>query len=75
MNNPYSTIAELPDFDIEFPDDFIEESISQEDLDRADRILDTYADDSTVGFDSYDEWVEEMEDRHGFAEIEEDWAV
>ena len=73
MNTPFSTIEELPDFDIEFPDDFIEESISQEDLDRADRILDTY--DSTVGFDSFDEWVEEMDDRRDFVEVEEDWAV
>ncbi len=73
MNTPFSTIEELPDFDIEFPDDFIEESISQEDLDRADRILDTY--DSTVGFDSFDEWVEEMDDRRDFVEVEEDWAL
>ena len=73
MNTPFSTIEELPDFDIEFPDDFIEASISQEDLDRADRILDTY--DSTVGFDSFDEWVEEMDDRRDFVEVEEDWAL
>ena len=73
MNTPFSTVEELPDFDIEFPDDFIEESISQEDLDRADRILDTY--DSTVGFDSFDEWVEEMDDRRDFVEVEEDWAL
>tara|TARA_Y100000389_G_scaffold193628_1_gene222593 strand:- start:1125 stop:1319 length:195 start_codon:yes stop_codon:yes gene_type:complete len=41
MNTPFSTIEELPDFDIEFPDDYIEETgPTEEDMARADRILD-----------------------------------
>lgn len=32
-------------------------------------------DDTTIGFESCDDWIAEMEDRYGMAEIEEDWAM
>ena len=74
MNFPHSTIAELPDFDIEFPDEYIDELLNdseptEEELKRADRILDM--DDSTVGFDSFEEW----QGRESVEYIEVDWAL
>ena len=70
MNFPHSTILELPDFDIEFPDEYIDDSEPTEaELKRADRILGM--DDSTVGFESYDEW----QGRESLEYIEEDWAL
>lgn len=74
MNFPHSTIVELPDFDIEFPDEYIDEFLNdseptEAELKRADRILDM--DDSTVGFQSYDEW----QGRESLEYIEEDWAL
>ena len=74
MNFPHSTIVELPDFDIEFPDEYIDEFLNdreptEAELKRADRILGM--DDSTVGYESYDEW----QGRESLEYIEEDWAL
>ncbi len=67
MSNPYSTVEELPDFDIEFPDDFIDGlTPTEEDMARADRILNLDNCDCFYCSDTENESIDEYQ---------EDWAV
>ena len=67
MSNPYSTVEELPDFDIEFPDDYIDTiAPTEEDMARADRILNLDNCDCFYCSDTENESIDEYQ---------EDWAV
>ena len=72
MNNPYSTIEDLPDFDIEFPDDFVDGlTPTEEDMARADRILGT----TTLIINDCDCFYCSDTENESIDEYQEDWAV
>lgn len=68
MIDPYTTTPELPDFDIEFDCEDCP-TFTPDDPDMYDAVPE---DDTTIGFDCFEDWVDG--DTY-MGELEEDWAV